>query len=349
MVRSFILIFYSLTFLNLAVLGQSFTDEQKLQGYALFGDQLTFIFDELSYQVQPEKVFVTGAFRDWNASTDDPDWFLKKTGEFWLLSLDNTDHAFLQPNTPFKFRINDGEWLEPPATAINKKGGNLVFLPNALRPGLKAELKSESLIWAEVKGERPLTPDAYLITDAKGNQIKVAAVLPNGAATTLIIPENPLDKKRVYFLEMPAQGFKAHCSFDGWFRETYSNKALGANIEGDKTTIRIFSPRATEVNVYLYKGKDDDEPYKKATMAQDKDGVWEIEFPQDLHGVYYDFTVHGFDEPGNHFYETNPIHINDPYTRVSDDTWGKGRIWRKTKPAKPLKNGIPQNGRCDRL
>ncbi len=77
-------------------------------------------------------------------------------------------------------------------------------------------------------------------------------------------------------------------------------------------------------------------------MTQDKDGVWEITFDENLHGVYYDFTVHGHDDPGNYFYETNPVHITDPYARVSDNTWGKARIWENTIPATPLKNGIPK-------
>ena len=118
---------------------------------------------------------------------------------------------------------------------------------------LKAELKSENLIWAEVNVNRPFNPSAYRITDAKGNVIKVAGVLPNGSATTLITPAEPLDKKRVYYLEIPSLNLRAHCSFDGWFRETYSTKELGANIDGDKTTIRLFAPRANLVKVHLYR------------------------------------------------------------------------------------------------
>jgi len=61
----------------------------------------------------------------------------------------------------------------------------------------------------------------------------------------------------------------------------------------------------------------------------------------DLHGVYYDYTVHGPVEPGNHFFEMDPVHISDPYTRVSDDTFGRNRVWRRTRPATSLSNGIP--------
>jgi len=321
---------------------QSFTGDQKTQGYGVFGDKVTFIFDEALYNVKPQKVFVTGEFRNWDQNINASEWELKQTGEQWLLTIDNTDFSIVKPNTKFKFRINNGEWLDPPSSIKNQKGGDLVFMMGQVGASLKAELRSENLIWAEVKGERPLLPSAYKITDAKGKEIKVAGVLPNGAASTLITPAEPLDKKLVYFLEIPSQNLKAHCSFDGWFRETFSSKELGANIDNGKTTMRLFAPRAEGVKVYLYKGKDDKEAFRTEDLKEDSQGVWEMEFDEDLHGIYYDFTIHGADEPGNFFYETNPVHVNDPYARVSDDTWGKARIWRRTTPATPLKNGIPK-------
>ena len=323
-------------------MAQSFTGEQNQQGYAIFGDKLTFIFDENLYDIKPSKVFVTGEFRNWDAATGKKEWELKKTGEQWLLTIDNTDFSTVKPNTKFKFRINDGEWLSPPGSSPNQKGGDLVFLMASDLIPLKAELKSENLIWAEINVNRPLVPSAYRITDANGTAIKVAGVLPNGAATTLITPAEPLDKKRTYYLEIPDEGLKVHCSFDGWFRETFSTKELGANVDNGKTTIRLFAPRASMVKLYLYKGKDDSRAYDTIAMKEDDQGVWEAYFDQDLHGVYYDFTIHGADEPGNHFYGTNPIHINDPYARVSDDTWGKARIWKRTQPATPLAGGIPK-------
>ncbi|MCE7990872.1 MAG: pullulanase [Roseivirga sp.] len=320
---------------------QSYTGDQLKQGYADFGDNITFIFDERLYDLKPQKVVATGEFRNWDINMDTPEWTLKKSGDTWLLTFDNSDFSKIKPNTKFKYRINDGEWVDPYEGAPNASGGDLVFMQEIVLTGLKAELKANGVIWAEILGERPLLPAAYTITDAKGREIKVAGVLPNGASTTLITPAEPLDKKRVYFLEIPSLGLKSHASFDGWFRETFSTKELGANIDHGKTTVRLFAPRATMVKLYLYRGKDDTEAYKTVEMQEDADGVWEAFFSEDLHGTYYDFTVHGHDEPGNHFYETNPVHISDPYSRVSDNTWGKSRIWQRTTPATPLAGGIP--------
>lgn len=320
---------------------QSYTGDQLKQGYADFGDNITFIFDERLYNLKPQKVVVTGEFRNWNINMDAPEWTLKKSGDTWLLTFDNADFAKIKPNTKFKYRINDGEWVAPYEDAPNASGGDLVFMQELTLAGLKAELKSNGIIWADISGERPLLPSAYKITDAKGREIKVAGVLPNGATSTLITTAERLDKKRVYFLEIPSLGLKSHASFDGWFRETYSTKELGANIDDSKTAVRLFAPRATMVKLYLYQGKDDKMASETIEMKEDTNGVWEAFFDKDLHGTYYDFTIHGYDEPGNYFYETNPVHISDPYSRVSDNTWGKSRIWRRTIPASPLANGIP--------
>lgn len=338
----FLPLFFFFSLILNKLTAQSFNPDQLLSGYALAEDKVTFIFDENVYQIEPQKVIVTGSFRNWDQDMNNPKWLLEKNGLQWFLTINNKEFSQIVPKSTFKFRTDDGNWIDPPADATNRKGGDLVFMPNAVIATLKAELKNEYLIWAEVTGERPLIPSAYKITDTHDNEIPVAGVLPNGANTVLIRPAIPLDRKRVYFLEIPGKKLKSHCSFDGWFRDTYSTKELGANIHNNKTTIRLFAPRAENVRVHLYHNKTDNHPYKYADLTPDEQGVWEITIPKILHGTYYDFTIYGADDPGNFFYGTNPVFVSDPYARISDDTWGKGRIWQKTIPATPLKNGIPK-------
>ncbi len=321
---------------------QTFTDEQRLKGYVVDGQKVTFIFDETIYRVKPERVVVTGPFRGWSQEMNDTRWTFSKNGHIWTLKFDNPDFEVISPQTPFKFRTDEGHWIQPIDDAPNESHGNLIFMEDVMIAKLKAELRNEYLIWAEVTGERPLKGSDYRIVDAKGHVIKVAGVLPNGGGSVVIRPEKALDRKRVYYLEIPRLGLRAHCSFDGWFRTLYSTKEMGANIQGNSTIIRIFAPRAEKVVCYLYKGKDDKKAYREEVMKIDEQGVWELLIDENLHGIYYDFTVHGSDDPGNHFYETNPVHITDPYARVSDDTWGKARIWENTKPATPLKGGRPK-------
>ena len=311
------------------------------QGYILNANILTFIFDPQVYNVPTDKVIVTGTFRDWDQSLDDKKWELIKKGELFKLDIDLNNNLEITPNTQFKFRINDGKWMDPPAMATNIKSGNLVFDPQEIIKSLRAELINETTIIAFVKGVRPLQSTEYVLTNAAGKRIEIAEVLPSNAERTIIIPAQPIDIRRVYYLEIPALDLTTWCSYDGWMRDLYSSKEMGANIQNGKTSIRIFAPRAEEVRLYLYKNREDDEPYDTIHMMMDQQGVWEAFFKIDLHGTYYDFTIHGASDPGNHFYKTTPVHITDPYARVSDNTWGKGRIWHKTTAATPLPQGIP--------
>jgi pullulanase/glycogen debranching enzyme len=98
------------------------------------------------------------------------------------------------------------------------------------------------------------------------------------------------------------------------------------------------------VRLHLYRGKDDtpDRAQRVVEMVKDADGVWEATQAGNLHGAWYDFTVHGPPDPGNRFYETHPVHISDPYALVSDDSWGKSRVWRDGPPPPPVSGGRPR-------
>jgi pullulanase len=321
--------------------GQEFTAEENLRGYAQRGDTTWFIFDNTVYQkTEVNKTVVTGSFRGWSQDMNDPVWLLKNN----RLAIFNPQFKNIPPRAEFKFRINDGEWLAPPSDAPNSKGGNLVFMQHIKPPSLRAEITANNTIWAKLSGvERSLLTTAYKLTDADGKQIPIAEVLPNLETEILIVPEKTIDKRKVYYLELVGKDLKSWCSYDGWFRTLYSNKPLGANVSKNKksTSIRLFAPRAEEVWLHLYndmRGPLD----QKLPMEVDENGVWEAYIAGDMSGTWYDFTVHGADQPGNHFFGTNPKHISDPYSRVNDDAWGRSMIAHATKPANPLLKGIPK-------
>jgi hypothetical protein len=52
----------------------------------------------------------------------------------------------------------------------------------------------------------------------------VEKVLPNTASKALLIPSEPIDIRRVHYLEDLDNGIKTQVSFDGWFRNLYSDK-----------------------------------------------------------------------------------------------------------------------------
>jgi pullulanase len=321
--------------------GQAFSDSERLQGYLHRNDTSYFLFDAKLYGLtEVRRAVLTGSFREWSQDMDDPSWQIKDG----VLALPNPNFTNIPPRSEFKFRINDGKWLEPPTAAPNKKGGNLLFMHDMIVPSLKAEILSSGNIWLKVEGlPRPLASHSFRLTDASNQEVPISEVLPNTETESLLIPAKPIDIKRVYFVEIPAYGLKSWCSYDGWFRHLYSSKELGANVneKGTQTVFRIFAPRAVRVMLHLYDQKRGGTPSGSIEMFQDDDGVWEIMVDKDLKGTWYDFTVHGAGDPGNHFYEQNPVHISDPYARVNDDAWGRSMVWERTQPASPLKNGIP--------
>jgi pullulanase/glycogen debranching enzyme len=207
-------------------------------------------------------------------------------------------------------------------------------------PPVRAELQGERAVWVKLQDPElaGLSPSAFRLLDAKGTVIPVEAVLPNTGSELLLVPSEPLELSRFYQLEIPERKLKVRCRHDGWFRNLYSSKPLGANVseDGKRTRFGVFAPRASGVVLHLYQDPTSPE-YSSAPMKRDPEGVWESEITGDLHGLYYDFTVEGPREPGNHF----PARVSDPYARVNVEAHGRSRVWRATRPATPLKGGIP--------
>ncbi len=212
---------------------------------------------------------------------------------------------------------------------------------------LQAEIHGPTAIRFTLTGaDRPLAASAYRLTDGQGREIPIAAVLPNTASESLVVPAVALDPLRVHYLEIPGLGLRALVRRDPLFRNLYSSKPLGAVIadDGTATTFRIFAPRAHAVRLYLYRDKNDApaDALRAVEMAIDADGVWEATEAGNLHGTWYDFTVHGPADPGNWFYETHPVHVSDPYARVNADAFGKSRVWRDGPPPPPVAGGRPR-------
>ncbi len=243
-----------------------------------------------------------------------------------------------------------------PFRRVSYGAGLLVLGVLAAHGASVQEAESEARLRAEIHGpsairftltrvERPSAAQAYRLTDSQGREIPIAAVLPNTASESLVVPQSALDPMRVHYLEIPGLGLRALVRRDPLFRNLYSPKPLGAMVSDDAstTTFRIFSPRAHAVRLYLYKDRDDapDGAVRVVEMAKDADGVWEAVVAGNLHGTWYDFTVHGPADPGNWFYETHPVHVSDPYALVNDDALGKSRVWRDGPPPPPVTGGRP--------
>ncbi len=184
----------------------------------------------------------------------------------------------------------------------------------------------------------------YQLRTADGREISVAEVIVESTRVLRLVPAEKLDIRRVHFLHLRAEEQTFLCRFSGYLRALSSDRQLGAwyDANSDRTLLRIFSPRADSIRLYLYRARSGDEAAEVHTLQRDADAVWEIALPGNYEGWWYDFTVHGPDDPGNEFFEQLPVHITDPYARVSDDSFGRARIWPRMQPAPPLRGGIPR-------
>ncbi|MEJ2539108.1 MAG: alpha-amylase family glycosyl hydrolase [Gemmatimonadota bacterium] len=231
-------------------------------------------------------------------------------------------------------------------TALVLAGSGVHAQETDVQARLRAEIHGATAIRFTLTGaSRPRSVEAYRLTDGQGRVLEVSRVLPNTASESLLVPAEPLDPLRVHYLEVPELGLRALVRRDPLFRNLYSDKPLGAHVTGEAgpTHFRVFSPRATGVRLHLYRQRDDtpDAAFQRVEMQRDANGVWEATLPDDLHGTWYDFTVHGPPDPGNWFYDTHPVHISDPYARVNDDAMGKSRVWRDGAPPAPVRGGRP--------
>ncbi|MEL6614083.1 MAG: alpha-amylase family glycosyl hydrolase [Bacteroidota bacterium] len=339
--------------------GGSYSATERAQGYALRGETTVFVYDDALYGRTPERVAVTGAFRGWSDDMEDAAWALAQEGtsSVWSLELENPEFSVIGTSSPFKFRVDNGIWLDPPAAATNVQGGNLVFMDGIVPPRLVAELRGTTSVWVEISGDgltRPTTPSAYRIVRWDGEVIPVAGAIPNEAHSALLVPAEPLDTNQVHYVEADIEGqplpVRSMARFDGLWRDLADAGPLGARIVETcrecaavrfQTEIRLFAPRADSVTVHFYSDRTGPAVADEA-MIRGVTGVWtwiDDGYPS---GDWYDFSVYGPDGPGSHFTNQTGETVSDPYALVSDDSWGRSRIWQDSFEAPaPVRGGRP--------
>ena len=72
----------------------------------------------------------------------------------------------------------------------------------------------------------------------------------------------------------------------------YGGNDLGAYCMVGRTTVKLWSPVASEVTINFYKdGEPGTKPYWTSPMQRQQNGVWSWQIYENMHGTYYDFTV----------------------------------------------------------
>ncbi len=109
-----------------------------------------------------------------------------------------------------------------------------------------------------------------------------------------------------------------------FFFDLKSEKPLGAIVDGNRTTFRLFAPRAKWVKVGVFQKGESKEDIDWSLMKPSDDFVWEVTFPNDLTGARYWFRLDGPDGPTGNF--DPDFRILDPYAKATEGREGPGIV-----------------------
>ena len=273
---------------------------------SLYADEAAYYVDELGmlvFVVDPAEhswvnfeltpVYVAGTFNGWHDAVGRLEWTVvpgQLNGRrVWLLKRP-ADLLLTDPPQKFKFVTHENRWLDLSRDATN------------------------------------LVPD--------GNGHFNHAILPNRTGRNLFqfTTTQPLPFNQSYSVVHVRDGRhapKTRLRFGRFFHEMRSELPLGALVQRNGTTFRLFAPRAKHVRLYLCE-KLDAQPQAFAYELDRRDedgswnGVWEAHLDRNLHGWYYWYSISG---PQDVFGNFRPGEkVLDPYAQAAVSREGPGIV-----------------------
>ena len=137
---------------------------------------------------------------------------------------------------------------------------------------------------------------AKLYCGSKEIPVVSLSTLGTEAASGYLEVAEPLDLAGEYRIAIEGYGEKTVIPtgiFDSdYFAENfhYDGSDLGATVNGDSTTFKVWAPTASQVILNLFKTGDGGEAYKCVPMTKGEKGVWSSEEVCG-HSTYYTYTV----------------------------------------------------------
>jgi pullulanase/glycogen debranching enzyme len=245
------------------------------------------------------RVYLAGEFNEWSEAIGKTNWE--------LVPLSDEPGAALELSVPlkqipagasfkFKFVTEEGDWLDVPDSAPN-----FVRCVDGVTNFEFNPAQSGQHIY------RFRTPSGYI---PKGNE--------------KIIWKDAVHEE---VHELPHTQFLVSLA---------TNLALGAIVEDQSTTFRLFAPRATGVK--LAYGQKADESDATLVPMECVDGVtWEVSIAQRLVGYFYTYRVIGDSHEGTSHFDGN-FGVLDPYAKACLGHRGPGIVvdpMRLSKVEKP--------------
>ena len=273
---------------------------------SLYADEVAYFVDEIGclvfvldpaehswvdFDVMP--VYVAGSFNGWQDAVGQLEWSMlpgNLNGRPVRLLRRPSAPLLTDPPQQFKFVTGDNRWLDLPRDAKN------------------------------------------LIPDDNGHFNRV--IYPNRTGRNLFqfTTTHPLPFNQAYsviHVRDGRQATKTRLRFGRFFQEMRSDLPLGAIVQRQGTTFRIFAPRAKHVRLFLCEDlAAQAQAFGYELDRRDEDGiwngVWEAHLDRNLHGWYYWYSISGPQDVFGNFRAAEKI--LDPYAQAAVSREGPGIV-----------------------
>lgn len=259
-----------------------------------YRDESNWVF-VLALQTNPQlpegvnpRVFLAADFNNWAEAVGKSEWeliFQKKKKDTCIYSLKVPVQRLSDaPSFEFKFITGSGDWLDVPEGAPSAVRNSGGFINYKLNP----QQTGKHIF-------RLRMPTNYVLV---GNETLVWQEANH---------EESHELSNIQFLLSAA-----------------TQLPLGAIVEADHTTFRLFAPRAKAVK--LVYGYQVDESDATVVNMHCVDGVtWEVVFHENLSGAYYTFRVFGETNDGTTQFDSS-FAVLDPYAKACVSNYGPGIV-----------------------
>lgn len=188
---------------------------------------------------------------------------------------------YLKPGDGAQYQSRDGGKTLYQARELDMAA---ILSPTELRYHLKPAVRLTSLDQIKV------------LVDGEEAEIESLSSLNNEVITGVITLKEKLDVTQTVSLEIENYG-EAVAVPTGLFDSeefiseyVYEGDDLGAVLQGDRTTFKVWAPTASRVVLNLFEAGNDCAAYESVDMARGEKGVWSYTAPCG-HGTYYTYTV----------------------------------------------------------
>ena len=272
-----------------------------------FVNRRSEIYFFLSVAAQPkpfarrgEEVYLAGDFNGWADAIGRPEWALRPASldeEEVLLWAGRAERFLSHPPQRFKFVTGDGHWFDVPPDAPNAQRDHAGNINRAIDP----ERTGQHLFAFEVAEPLDLSR-AWQVQWSDGEAAQSVPVRPGA-----------------------------------FFHELGTDLPMGAQVESDHTTFRLFAPRARRVEICVQAEWPEGEMHRydldRLTGPEGAHGVWEVTLDQDLHRWFYWYHVDGPRDGFSHFLPEQ--RILDPYAFASVTRAGPGIVLDRRRLRRP--------------